>query len=117
VQTAIVFDSASQPATAHDAAATPLFMGPQRWAEAPGSRPLEVTAPTPSLPVAPVVEAAAGATPRPARPQNLLRGMDDVRRQVEKSTEFNQTVVGSSLMASTGLSVGYILWLCAVACC
>ena len=37
--------------------------------------------------------------------------MDDVRKEVAGDIAFNKTVLGSAIAMSTGLSVGYVVWL------
>lgn len=42
---------------------------------------------------------------------NLLNSMDHVKKEMVGDIAFNQTVLGSAIAVSTGLSVGYVVWL------
>ena len=42
---------------------------------------------------------------------NMLNSMDDVRKEVAGDIAFNKTILGSAIAVSTGLSVGYVVWL------
>jgi hypothetical protein len=42
---------------------------------------------------------------------NLLNSLNQVREEVVGEIAFNQTMLGSAIVMSTGLSVGYVIWL------
>jgi len=42
---------------------------------------------------------------------NMVNALDDMKQEVSNETTMKQTVVGSAIAVSTGLSVGYVVWL------
>ncbi len=46
-----------------------------------------------------------------AQDQKFIRELDRLRQNVEEETELQKSVVGSSVAVTTGLSVGYVVWL------
>ena len=42
---------------------------------------------------------------------NLFSRLDNIAEQIEESEFLNELVAGSSLVAATGLTAGYILWM------
>ena len=42
---------------------------------------------------------------------NMVNSLDDVKKELAGEIAFNQTVLGSAIAVSTGLSVGYVVWL------
>ena len=42
---------------------------------------------------------------------NLVDSLNNVREEVVGEIDFNQTMLGSAIVMSTGLSVGYVIWL------
>ncbi|MBR9985748.1 MAG: hypothetical protein KFF68_07555, partial [Desulfosarcina sp.] len=42
---------------------------------------------------------------------NMVNSLDDVKKEMAGEIAFNQTVLGSAIAVSTGLSVGYVIWL------
>ena len=42
---------------------------------------------------------------------NMVNSLDEVKKEMAGEIAFNQTVLGSAIAVSTGLSVGYVVWL------
>ena len=42
---------------------------------------------------------------------NMVNSLDDVKKEMAGEIAFNKTVMGSAIAVSTGLSVGYVVWL------
>ena len=42
---------------------------------------------------------------------NMVNSLDDVKKEMAGEIVFNKTVLGSAIAVSTGLSVGYVIWL------
>jgi hypothetical protein len=42
---------------------------------------------------------------------NMVNSLDGVKKEMAGEIAFNQTVLGSAIAVSTGLSVGYVVWL------
>jgi hypothetical protein len=42
---------------------------------------------------------------------NMVNSLDDVKKEMAGEIAFNKTVLGSAIAVSTGLSVGYVVWL------
>ncbi|MDJ0669333.1 MAG: hypothetical protein QNJ61_18770, partial [Desulfobacterales bacterium] len=42
---------------------------------------------------------------------NLLNSLNQVREEVVGEIDYEQTMLGSAIVMSTGLSVGYVIWL------
>jgi hypothetical protein len=42
---------------------------------------------------------------------NMLNSLDDVKEELTGDIAFNKTILGSAIAVSTGLSVGYVVWL------
>jgi len=43
--------------------------------------------------------------------ENLMNSLDDFRREADMEMENSETVIGSAIAVSTGLSVGYVIWM------
>ena len=41
----------------------------------------------------------------------LSERLDELREQIQENTHFEKTIVGSSITLTTGLSIGYVIWL------
>ena len=41
----------------------------------------------------------------------MVNSLDDVKKEMAGEIAFNKTVMGSAIAVSTGLSVGYVVWL------
>jgi hypothetical protein len=42
---------------------------------------------------------------------NMVNSLDDLKKEVAGDIAFNHTILGSAIAMSTGLSVGYVVWL------